>query len=672
VDTAPVPNYPRTKRPVGEGWEKLRVTESDIERLFTSGSNIGLLLGEPSGGLVDGDLDCSEAIAVASILLPATGLIGGRESAPLSHWWYVTDNPPDTASISFEDPTINGSDGKRSKLLELRSTGGQTVIYPSIYPAEPEKGHPKEERCIWHRQGEPSHVPIAELLQAFREVAAASLIGRYWPKGSRNAAALALAGGLLRAWGMELEDVERVETFIRAVCAAAKDDELQNRIVAVRATAERLKTDGSETTGWTSLAKLLGSRGQAIVDRVKEWLSIEIDNSAISAICAWPDPVPLSTIPLVPPFPVEILPHLLRQWSEAVALDLQVPVDLPASLGIGLIAAGAARKYVVQPRDGFIEPVNLFVMALLPPGERKTQTFKRAIAPVQELQREAREQAKPLIQEAESEFRIADKRVKHLEDKIAKQEDDVEKEQLQAELKDAREQLTSVEIPPEPLLYTEDDTPESLKLELVRQGGRMMVATTEAKCLENITLYCEKPNFDVYLKGHAGDEINSGRIKRGRDCITDPALSCLLSPQPAVAQGLAENEILRGRGFLARWLYMLPESKVGRREIAAGAVPKRLQERYASLVRRVWESIYITDEFGNLVPYVLEFTPEADQEFQAFERWIEPQLAPGKRLARLAGWANKLAGACARLAAVFHIADAIGDGKDWKTAIEWG
>src|SRR5207249_2155549 len=150
-------------------------------------------------------------------------------------------------------------------------------------------------------------------------------------------------------------------------------------------------------------------------------------------------------------------------------------------------------------------------------------------------------EAKPRVLEAESEFRIADKRVKHLEDKIAKA-DDGDREQLRAELTKAREELAAAAVPPLPLFYSEDDTPESLKLELVRQGGRMMVATTEAKCLENVTLYSERPNFDVYLKGHAGDEINSGRITRGRDAVTDPALSCLLSPQPAVARGLAENE----------------------------------------------------------------------------------------------------------------------------------
>ena len=54
-------------------------------------------------------------------------------------------------------------------------------------------------------------------------MAAAALLARYWPRrGARHDAAL--AGGLLR--GLWESSPDRVETFIRAVCAAADDEEL--------------------------------------------------------------------------------------------------------------------------------------------------------------------------------------------------------------------------------------------------------------------------------------------------------------------------------------------------------------------------------------------------------------------------------------------------------------
>jgi hypothetical protein len=248
--------------------------------------------------------------------------------------------------------------------------------------------------------------------------------------------------------------------------------------------------------------------------------------------------VPLSTPPDVPDYPVGVLPDRLREWAEAVATELQVPVDLPAGVGLGLLAGGIAPRGVVRPRPGFVEPTNLYAMAALPPGDRKTQTLKKALAPVLELERELVEAAAPEILERESEQRIAERRVKNLEEKIAKADDKEEAEALREELRKAREELLAIDVPAKPLLYTEDDSPEALKSAIIDQGGRLMVATTEAKCLENITLYSDRPNFDVYLKAHAGDELRCGRMGRGREAVTEPALTCVLTPQPEVLRGL--------------------------------------------------------------------------------------------------------------------------------------
>lgn len=52
-----------------------------------------------------------------------------------------------------------------------------------------------------------------------------------------------------------------------------------------------------------------------------------------------------------------------------------------------------------------------------------------------------------------------------------------------------------------------------------------------------------------------------------------------------------------------------------------------------------------------------------------FEAEIEPLLAPGEELSLLAGWANKLAGAIARIACVMHIVAAVAEGQDWERVI---
>src|SRR5262245_16801585 len=101
----PIPVHYRSKKPVGVEWEQQRPTPEDLDILFPEGGqlNIGLRLGAPSDGLVDVDLDKPEAIAAAPHLLPPTAMIHGRPSKQRSHWWYVTDKPPDKASSKLKD-----------------------------------------------------------------------------------------------------------------------------------------------------------------------------------------------------------------------------------------------------------------------------------------------------------------------------------------------------------------------------------------------------------------------------------------------------------------------------------------------------------------------------------------------------------------------------------------
>jgi hypothetical protein len=135
-----------------------------------------------------------------------------------------------------------------------------------------------------------------------------------------------------------------------------------------------------------------------------------------------------------------------------------------------------------------------------------------------------------------------------------------------------------------------------------------------------------------------------------------------LAVQPDVVRGLAEQATMRGRGFLARFLYSLPRSTVGARKVAPPPVPRAVADKYRDTVLCLWGAEGTTDERGQPAPHWLRFSPAADRLMQDFERELEPRLGEGEDLSILAGWANKLAGACARIAAVLHVAEALGRG----------
>ncbi len=154
-----VPLRPRSKSPSRRDWTNLRLKPE----VFPENCNVGIILGEPSGWLVDVDLDCPEAIELADQYLPPTPAITGRASAPRSHHWYIATN---ATTEKHQDP----SDG--SMIVELRSTGTQTVVGPSIHP----DGEPYDVL-----DAEPATVPAPMLAACVKALADAVIVKRGVP-----------------------------------------------------------------------------------------------------------------------------------------------------------------------------------------------------------------------------------------------------------------------------------------------------------------------------------------------------------------------------------------------------------------------------------------------------------------------------------------------------------
>jgi hypothetical protein len=265
----PVPS--QQKAPRRKGWQNLRLRRSEVAEYFDDADNIGILLGEPSRGLLDVDLDCEEAIFLASFFLPHTRRIHGRKSKPASHFWYYGNPIPSPEKFCDTDGTC---------LVEVRSTGQQTNVPPSI--------HPSGERLFWKTKGRPGRVTGDELILAVKRLAAATLIARHWPKrGRRHDTTLALAGTLLReGWG-EIE----VGEFVSLVAQAAADEEWRARKATARTTRKRLD-EGGVATGRPRLGELLGTE---VVERVCEWLGIGRLPTSPTHVrtteAEWPEPV---------------------------------------------------------------------------------------------------------------------------------------------------------------------------------------------------------------------------------------------------------------------------------------------------------------------------------------------------------------------------------------------
>jgi hypothetical protein len=210
---SPVPIPYRTKGPQLERWGLLRLDSDTAAQHFTGKpQNIGVILGEASGGLVDIDLDCPEARSMAPSFLPDTDAVFGRDGNPASHWLYYAHDVR-TEQVKFP--------GTRKTLLELRSNSQTDQPCQTVFPGSVHVGG---EPIRWERDGKPATIDAAELVSRFRRLAAATIIARAFPTegGGRHDATLSLIGLLTRAGEGEANVVEFVRCVRASIGADAK------------------------------------------------------------------------------------------------------------------------------------------------------------------------------------------------------------------------------------------------------------------------------------------------------------------------------------------------------------------------------------------------------------------------------------------------------------------
>jgi hypothetical protein len=383
-----------------------------------------------------------------------------------------------------------------------------------------------------------------------------------------------------------------------------------------------------------------------------------------SAEAEWAAPAPLAAD--LPPFPVDRLPGWLRTFVLAEAKATQTPPDLAAMLVLAVVATAAAGRVKVSATADWTESLNLYLAPALESGNRKSAVFRHATAPLMEWeQRRARDAAKD-IAAARARRKIAEAALEAAEARAAKADDPLRRAELTAEAEALARNVEAAAVPAAPRLLADDCTPEKLTSLICEQGGRIATLSPEGDVFDLMGgRYGNAPNLGVYLKAHAGDEIRVDRQGRPSEYIADPALVLGVSPQPDVLKGLGERPGFRGRGLLARFLYALPESLLGRREGRQPPVPDVLREQYKEHVQALLDACA---EVFAAVP-VMGLTEDAREALYAFADELEPRLGPYGDLGAVKDWAGKLAGAVLRIAGLLHLAGHSKQTRPWAEHI---
>lgn len=364
----------------------------------------------------------------------------------------------------------------------------------------------------------------------------------------------------------------------------------------------------------------------------------------------WGEPIPFDIPPQPPEFPTDALPAAVADYVEALAVSTQTAPEMAGSLALGVLATAFQRRYTVEITSDWLEPTNLFIVAIAAPGERKSAVLSSMLRPIYEYEQTRHEEEAEALEQNRTEKELLQGKLQALKSAAVKKPGQYEEYrekalELSAELANFRDLY--------PLrLLVDDCTPEQLIKMLDEQGGSLALASAEGGVFDVLAngRYESSGALDVYLKAHSGDVIRVDRIGRAGNKIMNPHLTVMLTVQPQVIRGLMANPAFRGRGLCGRFLYAVCPSLVGHRDIEPPTIPPAVKERYNEFIER------ILDCGGN---GVIRLGADADALRKDFQRMIESRL--NDELAGMEDFGGKLVGQTMRLAGLLHAAESLTD-----------
>ncbi|WP_417775254.1 YfjI family protein [Stutzerimonas xanthomarina] len=275
---------------------------------------------------------------------------------------------------------------------------------------------------------------------------------------------------------------------------------------------------------------------------------------------SYPEPTPLlPEVEAAFPYPLEALGDVLGGAAAAIVEAVQVPAALAAQ-SVLAAAAMAAQPHGNAVRDGQPIPLSLFVLTVAESGDRKSAADRLALRAHHDRQSALLE----LYSAEQKEYR--DQRDAYQCARVAI----LEKAKANpASAAAGLDSLQEPEPPPLPFILVEEPTLEGLQKSLLRGYPSQGLFSDEGG--QFFGGHANKP--ENMLKSVAGlsklwdgAPITRTRAAEGESASRSGCrLSAHLMIQPVVANKVLGDPILRGQGFLARFLVAWPQSLAGTR-----------------------------------------------------------------------------------------------------------
>lgn len=405
----------------------------------------------------------------------------------------------------------------------------------------------------------------------------------------------------------------------------------------------------------------------AIDHRASQALAREGEAAARHDIENWSNPQPFLTPTEPAPYPVDVLPDLIRGAVQEVQAFVKAPTPLVASSALCSISIAVQGVVDVQRGERLVGPSSLYFLSVAESGERKSSCDRFFTRSISEYQRMQKESLTPLLREYEASMKVFESREAGLTDRLR---------QLSREGKSSAEiqqrlfelQHEKPKPPRIPRLLYADVTPEALALGMQRWpsaglvsaeagvvfGAHAMSSETVMRNLAQLNGFWDGATLTVDRKTTESIEINNARLTVG------------LQIQSATLDEFRRKNgsLARGSGFWARFLIAVPLSTQGTRYFEDAPADWPRLKAYERRIVTILETPISFDAMGNLTPNILPLTHDAKNIWVQFHDDIESQLTASGDLADVRDFASKCADNAVRIAACFHVFEARSGGID--------
>ena len=448
---------------------------------------------------------------------------------------------------------------------------------------------------------------LTDFLKEYDDEVKFAQFGESIPEGSRNKTMHSIALKLLTRYGLCNESLDKYREASTKCSPPLENDELN--------------------TIWKSALKYY-----KVIKSQKDYVPPDQYNND-----SWDEIISLDEV-VLPAFPIDALPEVLRNYVSDVAESTQTPIDMAGVAALALMSIAMQPRYKVIGKADWEEQLSLYCMIVAEPSDRKSAVFNQIIKVIQSFEAEYNEHHSIDVLKSQEEHASLEKRYK-------KATKDYENGKITKDEYDEAFRKYSTHKLIKPISLTLDDvTSESLTNEIESQDGCIALVSSEGGIFDIISgSYTNFPNIDIFLKGYSGDFIKVSRIGRPSLYVKNPRLTILLTVQPKVLESVVNNGTFTGRGLSARFLYSVPKSLVGSRKFETKPINFDNKKRFSDLIHEILKepkssTTYITlsnDAYSLLKDYYEEF---------------ESRLITD--LKDIGGWAGKLVGNILRISAL--------------------